>query len=95
MDATSGAAAVWWSVGLAVVYLVVIPIVIYLAEKTRRRVLEIKRYSDDVAKHGGAIVRNLEPVPALQETRELISRITQGLAGYVGSVDKLLKGARR
>jgi hypothetical protein len=95
MDATSGAAAVWWSIGLVVVYLVVIPVVLHLAEKTRRRVLEIKRYSDDVVQHGGAIVRNLEPVPALLETRELISRITQGLAGYVGSVGKLLKGGPR
>ncbi len=94
MDATGGAASVWWWIGLVVLYLVVIPLVVHLAENIRRRVLEIKRYSDDVVEHGTAIVRNLEPVPALVETRELISRITKGLGGYLGSVDKLLKGGR-
>lgn len=95
MDASSGAASVWWWIGLVVLYLVVIPLVLYLAENIRRRVVEIKRYSDDVVEYGTAIVQNLEPVPALIQTRELISRITAGLGGYLGSVDKLLKGGRR
>lgn len=94
MDASSGAAAVWWWIGLVVLYLVVIPLVLYLAENIRRRVVEIKRYSDDVVEYGTAIVHNLEPVPALVETRELIARITKGFGGYLGSVDRLLKGGR-
>lgn len=86
MDATSGAAAVWWWIGVIALYLVVIPVVLFLAQRLLRVVVEIKRYSDDVLEQGVAITGNLDPVPALLETRDLVKSVGSELADYAGSI---------
>lgn len=90
MDATSGAAAVWWWIGIVALFVVVIPVVLYLAQRVLVRAIEVKRYADDILDHGVQVTRNLEPVSALQETRDLVKQVGAGLTGYVQSVDKLL-----
>lgn len=90
MDATSGAAAVWWTIGLIALFVVVIPLVAFLAHRLLQHIIEIKRYADDVLVHGVAITANLEPVPALVETRDRVKRVGGGLATYAGYVDRLL-----
>jgi mannose/fructose/N-acetylgalactosamine-specific phosphotransferase system component IIC len=90
MDAASGGAAVWWWAGILVLLLVVIPVVLLLVQRVLRHISEIKHYAEDVLEHGLAIAGNLEPVPALAETRELVKRVGGGLGDYVASVDRLL-----
>ncbi|MDQ3620269.1 MAG: hypothetical protein M3391_09105 [Actinomycetota bacterium] len=90
MDATSGAAAAWWWLGLVVLFFVVAPLVVILAQRLAKVIVEIKRYSEDVLAHGLGITTNLAPVPALIETRDLVKSAGPKLAGYVGSVDRIL-----
>ena len=94
MDAASGGAAIWWWLGVLVLLLVVAPVVVFLAERVRSRLGEIKGYADDILEHGAAVAGNLDPVPALAETRDLVKRVGGGLADYVGSVDRLLGRGR-
>lgn len=90
MDAASGAAAVWWTIGIAALVLVVIPLVAFLAHRMLSHIVEIKRYADDVLDHGVAVTANLAPVPALLETRALVKRVGAGLGAYAESVDRML-----
>lgn len=90
MDAASGAAAVWWTIGIVALVLVVIPLVAFLAHRMLGHIAEIKRYADDVLEHGVGIAANLAPVPALLETRSLVKKVGSGLGTYAGSVDRLL-----
>jgi hypothetical protein len=90
MDAASGGAAVWWWAGILVLLLVVIPTVLLLIQRVLRHISEIKHYADDVLEHGLGIARNLEPVSALAETRDLVKRVGGGLGDYTDAVDRLL-----
>jgi hypothetical protein len=87
MDAAS---VVWSVIGLVVLYLVVAPLLVILAHRVFRRISEVRRYADDVLEHGVAITANLDPVPALLETRELVKGAGAGLVRYGGAVEKLL-----
>lgn len=86
----STAAVVWSVIGLVVLYLVVAPLVVYLAHRLLRRMQEVRRYADDVLEHGVGITANLDPVPALLETRDLVKGAGAGLLRYGGAVERLL-----
>jgi hypothetical protein len=90
VEATSGAAAVWWWIGLVVLYFVVIPVILTLSHRLLRQISEINRYAEDVLEHGLGITANLEPVPALLETRELVKSVGARLGTYAQAVDKIL-----
>lgn len=92
MDAASGAGAVWWWIGVGALFFVVIPFVLILAQRILQEVSEIRRYADDVLEHGVGITANLEPVPALVETRDLVKRVGGGLATYLKTVERMLGG---
>ena len=93
MDATSGAAAVWWWIGIVALFFAIIPVVLYLAHRVLSRGMEVKRYADDTLDQTVQVTHNLEPIPALVETQDLVKQVGAGLTGYVQSIDKLL--ARR
>lgn len=79
----------WW-IGNAILLFAIVPAVLLLANRVLRPAIEIQRYVDDILEHGVGLTENLEPVPALAETRELVSA-AKGLAvGYVGAVEPLL-----
>lgn len=90
MGPVSLAGAILWWIGLALVFLVVIPLVLALAFRVLNHLKEIKDYAVDVLEHGNAISRNLEPVPALVDTRDLVTSVSGGLGRYVSAVDRLL-----
>lgn len=90
MTAVSLAGAVWWWIGVLALLLVVIPLVLILVRKVLADIREIDSYAADVLEHGVGITKNLEPVPALADTRELVLHAGEKLAGYVGTVDRLL-----
>lgn len=76
----------WW-IGNAILVLAVIPLVLYVAKRIIRRILEIRRYGADIAEHGAAIDRNLEPASALVETRERVGDVRSAATRYLGALD--------
>jgi hypothetical protein len=88
----STVAVVWSVIGLLVLFLVVAPLVVILAHRVLTRVREVQRYADDVLEHGVNIAANLDPVPALLDTRALVKKAGAGLVRYGGAVERLLAG---
>lgn len=84
-----GAAILWW-IGVLALFLVVIPLVLILALRVLTLLREIKDYAVDVLEHGVGVTKNLEPVPALVQTRDLVNSVGAGLGRYVGAVARLL-----
>lgn len=79
--------ALWWAANV-IGAVVVIPLVILLANRVIRLALEINRYADDILEHGVLLTANLDPVPALFETRELVSQATANAVRYVTALDR-------
>ncbi len=74
----------------ALLLVVVLPVILLLANRVIRPAVEIQRYAEDILEHGVGLTENLVPVPALAETRDLVSA-TKGLAvGYVDAAAPLL-----
>lgn len=88
----SVASVVWSIIGLVVLYLVVAPVVVFLAQRLLSRIAEIRRYADDILEHGVGITANLDPVPALLDTRDLVKEAGGGLLRYGAAVEKILAG---
>jgi hypothetical protein len=89
MDAAS---VVWSVIGLLVLFLVVAPLLVVLAHRVLSRIAEVRRYAEDVLEHGVGIAANLDPVPALIDTRDLVKEAGGGLLRYGAAVEKLLAG---
>lgn len=56
----------------ALLLLLVVPLILLLANRVIRPAVEISRYADDILEHGVGIAANLDPVPALIDTRDLV-----------------------
>lgn len=81
---------VWWWVANAVGLLVVIPLVVVLANRVIRPALEIRRYAEDILEHGVLLSGNLDPVPALADTGELVGRAKDRAVAYVTALNELV-----
>lgn len=79
----------WW-IGNAVLLLLVTPLVLLLANRVIRPAVEVRRYADDILEHGVMLTENLEPVPALADTRDLVAAARSLSVAYVGAVGPLL-----
>lgn len=90
MNDLSAGAAILWFIGVAALFLVVIPLVLILVQKVLRSLGEIRSYATDVLEHIGGVTDNLESVPALLQTRDLVKSVGGGLGRYVGNVSRLL-----
>lgn len=93
-DLSVGGAILWW-IGVAALFLVVIPLVLALSIMVLRRLREIRDYAADVLDNGVRVSENLEPVPALHDTLALTASMAAGLRRYVGAVGRLLGGGTR
>jgi hypothetical protein len=80
----------WWWLGNAVLFLVVIPAIIFFANRVLRPVLEIKAYADDILEHGVALTGELDAVPKLIETQELAGVARQRASRYVSALRSVL-----
>ncbi len=90
MDGLPTSGTILWWIGIAALFLAVIPLVLVLAQRVITHIIEIKGYADDVLVHGVAVTENLEPVPALLQTRDLVKSASGKLGQYVGTVNRLL-----
>jgi hypothetical protein len=79
----------WWIANL-IALTVVVPIVILLANRVIRPATEIERYAQDILEHGVGLTKNLEPVPALLDTQELIGVAKGHAVRYVTALGPLL-----
>lgn len=86
-----GPVVLWW-IGNAVLLLVVAPVVVALANRVIRAGIEINAYADDILVHGVGLAGNLDPVPALLETRELVDVATGHAVRYVQALEPKLEG---
>jgi hypothetical protein len=85
---------VWWWIGNAVLLLVVIPLVVHLANGLVRQTQEVRDYASDILTHGLGITANLDPVPALADTADLVQVARDAAAQYAAAVDALLRRGR-
>jgi hypothetical protein len=69
-------------VASAVLLVVVAPVVILLLTRLVRQVNKINRQADDVLTHAGGIATQLEAVPKLVRTRELVGVARGGVGQY-------------
>lgn len=81
--------ALWW-IANAVGLLVVIPLVIYLANRLIREGIASQRYAHEILTHGVGITGNLDPVPALLETAQLSSDVKANAVAYVTALHRLV-----
>ena len=79
----------WW-IGNALILVVVVPLVIFLANRVIRPAVEIQRASDDILEHGVILTEHLVPVPALVETDASITTITGEAVRYVTALRKMV-----
>jgi len=79
----------WWIMNVVALVLVV-PVVIFFANRIIRGGLEITRYADDILIHGVLLTKALEPVPALLDTRSLVQTATGHAVRYVTALQKMV-----
>lgn len=80
---------VWW-IANVLALVVVVPVVILLANRVVRPAVEIQRYADDILEHGVGLTQNLEPIPALLDTRTLVGEVTANAVRYVTALKPIV-----
>jgi hypothetical protein len=68
--------------------------VVSLANRVIRPAREISGYADEILTHGVGITANLDPLPALSTTAELVGTAKQGAVGYVEALDRVVEARR-
>ncbi len=89
----TGMAVLWWA-GLALVVLVVVPVVLFLAREIIVALREIQLYAEDIRHHGGGIATALEPVGELERTRALATDVGDQVGRIGSSLGRVLDGGR-
>jgi hypothetical protein len=79
----------WW-IANALILLVVVPLVVFLANRVIRPAVEIQAASDDILEHGVILTEHLVPVPALVETDASITEITGVAVRYVTALRRMV-----
>ena len=79
----------WWIANI-VGLLVVVPLVVLSANRIIRTGVEINHYADDILEHGVALSGNLDPVPALLDTKDLVATATGNSVRYVTALRPLV-----
>lgn len=77
-------------IGNAIFFLVIIPVVIHLLNGLMRPAVEIKKYADDVLENGVMLTGELDVIPQLLKTRDLIKQVNSGAARYVGALEQVI-----
>lgn len=69
--------------------IVVVPVLIFLANRVIWVGTEIRDYTADILVNGVALTGDLDPVPALGQTRDLVDQVTANAVRYVTALDRL------
>ncbi len=81
---------VWWWIGNVLLLVVVVPLVILLANRVVRSLRQIVTYADDILEHGVEVTSNLDPIPALLDTKRLVAETKEGVVRYGSALDRIL-----
>lgn len=80
-----------WRIGNAILFLLVLPLVIYLLNRVLTALERIRHASDQILADGAELVSDLDGVPAaLATTDQTVRDVSAGAARYADSVAKLL-----
>ena len=90
----TGMAVLWW-VGLALVVVVVVPVVLFLARDIILALREIQLYAEDIRHHGAATATSLDAVGELERTRELGAGVGATVERIAAALGPLLSGGGR
>lgn len=85
----AGAVALWW-LALAALFFVVVPTVILIASGIVTALKQIRAYAADILQHGVGLAANLDPVPELITTKELVKQVAAGMGSYGAALEELL-----
>lgn len=85
---------VWWWIADALLLLLVIPLVAFLAKRIVDRSREVRDYAADILTHGLGITANLDPVPELADTADLAGAARDAASRYASAVGSLLDRRR-
>jgi len=77
-------------IGLLALVVVVVPVVVFLLYGVLKSALAVRRATDDIVEVGTAMVADLQPVPELLKTENMVGQTTAGLARYGAALDKIL-----
>jgi hypothetical protein len=80
----------WWWIGNAVILVAVVPVVVYTANRIVRPATETKLYAADILQHGIAVTGNLDAVPAVIATRDMVVETRSGIERYGAALDRIL-----
>lgn len=79
----------WW-LGNAVLFLVVLPVVLALINRTVTPILTIRRHANDILANVVVLTGKLDEVPELlADTDEVVKQVAAGALRYGGGVGKL------
>jgi hypothetical protein len=78
----------WW-IANAVFLLVIVPVVVLILIQVLTPIMEIRRYADDIAEHGGLFGPHLEATAQLDETRRLVKQLNKGVLAYCQALDRI------
>jgi hypothetical protein len=79
---------VWWWLG-NLALLLLVPVILLLANRVIRPAIEVQRYAGDILDNGVVLAGNLDPVPALADTRDLVATAKSQAVRYVDAATKL------
>lgn len=77
-------------IGNAIFFLVIIPTVVHLLNGLMRPAVEIRKYADDVLENGVMLTGELDVVPQLLTTRDLIRQVGAGANRYAAALQQVL-----
>ena len=78
----------WW-IANAVFLLVIVPVVVLILIQVLSPIMEIRRYADDIAEHGGLFGPHLDATSELAETRRLVRQLNNGVVAYCQAIDRI------
>lgn len=81
--------ALWW-IGNIVFLVVVIPVVVLLLRRLLEPVQQIGAATDQILTGGVNIAANLDAVPQLVTTRDLVTQVGGAVGAYGAQLDKIL-----
>lgn len=79
----------WW-IGNILLLLVVAPVVVVLLGRLLMPAIEIRKYADDIEKHGKMFDGHLATTEELNTTRERVREVRAGIERYTAALDDIL-----
>ncbi len=80
----------WWLIADVLLIVVAAPVILLFLNKVMRPVREIHAYSVDILEHGVGITAQLDAVPKLVRTRELVGQAKEATGRYGSALQRLL-----